>query len=138
MINNVDFVYEYSDLNLFHTRVKVLTGLYKDLVFEYGGSVLEQIKTKKIFKNNFKFDYILYEIPEKFDMEKLKKDKAFIEFMAYLIVDVISCRNKDPKEKEKLDEVASVFGKTTHEIYIDPKYYPKNKLQTTVVGVQEF
>ena len=100
MINNVDFVYEYSDLNLFHTRVKVLTGLYKDLVFEYGGSVLEQIKTKKIFKNNFKFDYILYEIPEKFDMEKLKKDKAFIEFMAYLIVDVISCRNKDPKEKE--------------------------------------
>mgnify|MGYP003342972876 CR=1 FL=1 len=36
--NKVDYIYEYSDLNLFQTRVKILTGKYSDMIAEYGGS----------------------------------------------------------------------------------------------------
>jgi len=117
MINGVDFVYEYSDLNLFHTRVKVLTGFYKDLVFEYGGSMLAQIGDK----NTFTFEYILYEVPDKFHG--------------------ISCRKSDPNELEKLHEAASLEGKTTHSIDINEKYYPKKIKpleQPIVVGAQGF
>ena len=42
MVNGIDFVYEYSDLNLFKTRVKILTGEYADTILEYGGSILVQ------------------------------------------------------------------------------------------------
>jgi len=137
MINGVDFVYEYSDLNLFHTRVKVLTGFYKDLVFEYGGSMLAQIGDK----NTFTFEYILYEVPDKFHGPSLRKDDAFNTFIAYLIVDVISCRKSDPNELEKLHEAASLEGKTTHSIDINEKYYPKKIKpleQPIVVGAQGF
>ena len=52
MQNGVDFEYEYSDLNLLQTRVKVLTGEYSGLVFEYGSSVLAQCEGKNSFIYN--------------------------------------------------------------------------------------
>lgn len=138
MKNKVDFVYEYSDLNLFHTRVKVLTGLYKGLIFEYGGSMLTQYENQ----NTFTFDYILYEVPKKFNGPSLRKDKAFNEFIAYLIVDAITCRKNDPEEKQKLDEAASAIGKINPSINIDEKYYiAQNKRSTRQpksVGMQGF
>ena len=129
MINGIDFVYEYSDLNLFHTRVKVLTGFYKDLIFEYGGSMLAQIGDK----NTFTFEYILYEVPEKFHGPSLRKDDAFNTFIAYLIVDVISCRKADPDEKNKLDSAIGTYeGKQYADIPISEHYYKNKKIKVEV------
>ena len=100
MKNNIDFVYEYSDLNLFQTRVQILAGAYAGIVLEFGGSILAQIGDK----NTFTFDYILYEVPDQFYGPSLRKDKEFNEYLGYLLVHVIQCRNLDPKEKEKLVE----------------------------------
>lgn len=126
MDNNVDFKYEYSDLNLFHTRVKVLTGVYTGLVFEYGGSILAQWEDK----NTFTFEYTLYEVPEPFHGPTLRKDAKFNEFIAYLIVDVIKARQNDVDEKNKLNEAASSAGRKCSSISIDRKYYGPKGLNT--------
>ena len=103
MKNNIDFIYEYSDLNLFYTRVKVLTGQYKGLIAEFGGSRLAQWTEKNKEKNNFNFDYLLYEIPEQLKNYKLRGNLEFEKFLAYLLVDIIGDRNNDPEAKEKKD-----------------------------------
>ena len=55
MENNIDFNYEYSDLNLFKTRVQILTGEYADTILEFGGSLLAQDENKNTFTfSNFK------------------------------------------------------------------------------------
>ena len=124
MIKDIDFEYEYSDLNLFNTRVKVLTGDYAGLVFEYGGAALAQWEDK----NSFIFEYTLYEVPDAFDGPTLRKEAAFNEFIAYLIVDVIKARKEDVGEKFKLDEAASNVGKTYSNIPVHPKYYEQKRL----------
>lgn len=111
MENGVDFEYEYSDLNLFHIRVKVLTGDYAGLVLEYGSSTLAQWEDK----NTFVFNYILYEVPVQFDGPTLRKDSAFNEFIAYLLVDVIKSKNNDQQNLETKPS----------RIDIDKKYYMK-------------
>ena len=60
MKNGTDFVYEYSDLNLFHTRVQIITGKYAGIILEFGGSGIAICKDKNLFN----FDYIRYEVPD--------------------------------------------------------------------------
>jgi hypothetical protein len=123
MKNNIDFIYEYSDLNLFHTRVKVLTGHYEGLIIEFGGSTLAQWAEKRKVKNNFTFEYTIYQIPEQLKNYKLRGTPEFESFLAYLLVDVISDRNKDPKAKQKLDEAAMAGGIKKSNINIDASWY---------------
>jgi len=134
MKKGIDFIYEYSDLNLFHTRVQILTGIYSGIILEFGGSGLMQSKEKNIFN----FDYILYEVPDKFHGATLRKNKEFNEFLGYLLVDVISCKNKDPNELEKHQEAASFIGKINCNIKISEKWYPNWKKQPIAQGLQGF
>ena len=120
MKNGIDFIYEYSDLNLFHTRVQILTGKYAGIIMEFGGSILTQLGDK----NTFNFDYIIYETPDQFYGPKLRTDTEFNKFAGYLIVDVINCRNKDPDEQLNIDEVTSNDGKIGCNIQISEKWYP--------------
>jgi hypothetical protein len=129
-----DFVYEYSDLNLFQTRVQILTGRYKGVILEFGGSLLAQQGDK----NTFTFDYTLYEVPEHLACYKLKGTKEFEEFLAYLLVDVIDARNNDPKELSKLHEAASDTGKTSSDIKIKDSFYSNLKKQPITQGLQGF
>lgn len=134
MKNGVDFIYEYSDLNLFHTRVEILTGKYAGIILEFGGSVLAQTGDK----NTFTFDYILYQVPDQFYAPRLRTNGEFNNFLGYLLVDVIDCRNKDPQWKEKLDEAASYIGKQNPSIKVDQKFYPNLKKQPIAKGLQGF
>jgi len=138
MKNNIDFIYEYSDLNLFQTRVQILTSKYAGIILEFGSSILAQIGDK----NTFTFDYILYEVPDQFHGPTLRNNKKFNEFLGYLLVDVIRARNNDPKEFNKHQEAASVLGNTNSTIKIDDIYYPnamlKTKKQPIAQGLQGF
>jgi len=120
MKNGVDFIYEYSDLNLFHTRVQILTGKYAGIVLEFGGSGIAICGKQNLFN----FDYILYEVPDQFYGPKLRQEQEFNEFLAYLLVDVIDTRNHDPLEKEKINEAASIGGVTNSKIKINNNWYP--------------
>jgi hypothetical protein len=124
MKNGKDFIYEYSDLNLFQTRVKILTGKYSGLIFELGSSYLAQAGDK----NTFTFNYTIYEIPEKLNKVQLRGNSEFEKHLAYLIVDVINARNNDPKEQEKLHEAATAEGKVWADIPIDDKWYPNKTM----------
>lgn len=119
MKNGIDFIYEYSDLNLFQTRVQILTGKYAGIILEFGGSVLAQFSGK----NTFTFEYTLYEVPDQFYGPRLRTDGEFNEYLGYLLVHVIQSRNLDPKEKEKLDEAASAEGKQYSNIKISESWY---------------
>jgi len=120
MKNGIDFVYEYSDLNLLQTRVKILTGEYAEIVLEFAGSNLAQWEDKNLFT----FNYTLYEVPNKFSGPKLRTDKQFNEFLAYLLVDVIAARKTDEQEQNKLFDALNETNRLN--IQIDDKYYPNN------------
>jgi hypothetical protein len=131
MKNNIDFVYEYSDLNLFQTRVHILTGKYAGIILEFGGSVLAQIGED----NTFTFDYTLYEVPDQFYGPNLKASSEFNHFLGYLLVDVIHSRNTDPDEKRKLDEAANFEHMPKPKIQVSEKWYfspeqPKTNLES--------
>ena len=123
MKNGKDFIYEYSDLNLFRTRVKVLTGEYADTILEFGGSALTQWEDK----NKFAFEYELFQIPAHLKDVKLRGNPEFEKFLAYLLVDVISAKKKDKKEKDKLMQAASSEGAPPCTIKIDSWFY-ENKV----------
>lgn len=125
MKNGIDFVYEYSDLNLFQTRVQILTGEYADTILEFGGSILAQERNN----NTFTFEYELFQIPRHLANVQLKGTKDFEMFLGYLLVDIIDSRNKDKEEHSKLMEAASVQGVKSNTIKIDSKFY----LQVTVI-----
>ena len=124
MKNAKDFIYEYSDLNLFRTRVQVFTGEYADTILEFGGSILAQWGDK----NEFTFEYELFQIPQHLKDIKLKQDQEFQQFLTQLLVDVIAARNKDKEEYAKLMQAASAKGAPPCTIKIDPWFY-KNKLK---------
>jgi hypothetical protein len=126
MKNKIDFIYEYSDLKKLYTRVKVLTGHYEGLIIEFGGSTLAQWAEKRKVKNNFTFEYTIYQIPEQLKNYKLRGTPEFESFLAYLLVDVISDRNKDPKAKQKLDEALMAGGIKKSNINIDDSWYNYN------------
>ena len=121
MKNNIDYIYEYSDLNLFQTRVKVLTGHYADLVLEFGGSALEQSEEV----NKFHFDYMLYAIPENLSKYKLRGTPDFEQFLSDLLIAIIVDRREDENWKSKLDN-ATQLNWVTSTIMLDPKFYPQS------------
>jgi len=122
MKNNIDFVYEYSDLNLFQTRVKVLTGKYADVVLEFGGSLLTQYE----MNNDFSFQYTFYELPKGITLNNINEDPNILQFLSDLLIAVIDARRNDPEEHDKLMEAASYKGKTYSNINIDNKWYPQH------------
>jgi len=126
MKNGIDFIYEYSDLNIFKTRVQILTGEYADTILEFGGSILAQCNGK----NTFTFEYELFQIPQHLAQVQLKGNKDFEIFLGYLLVDIINSRNNDPEELDKLTQVASIKGALPNNIKIDPKFYSS---QATVI-----
>ena len=120
MKNNKDYIYEYSDLNLFQTRVKLLSGLYKDVILEFGASFVEQSKDVK----NFTFDYTLYAKPERLNTVTLIGDKLFEDHLQKVLISIISHRNKSSREYSKLMQAASQEGAKS-KIKIDEKFYNK-------------
>ena len=123
MKNKIDFIYEFSDLNLFHTRVQILTGEYKNLIFEFGGSGLMEWIENGEYKNKFDFSYALYEIPEVLNSRQLETNPEFEKFLTQLVIDVIGDRTNDPEWKIKLDEAASVKGMQSSKIKISNEHY---------------
>jgi len=123
MKNNIDFIYEFSDLNLFHTRVQVLTGQYKDLVFEFGGSGLMEWIENGEYKNKFDFSYALYEIPEALKSRQLETNPEFEKFLMNLVIDVIGDRTNDTEWKTKINEAASADGMKSSKIKINNNHY---------------
>ena len=122
MKNNIDYIYEYSDLNLFQTRVKVLTGHYADLVLEFGGSGLEQSEGV----NNFHFTYTLYAIPERLSNYKLRGTPDFEQFLSDLLIDIIDDRRNDPDMIAKLDNATGDLGPVISSIMLAPQFYSQN------------
>ena len=86
---NVDFTYEHSDLNLSPTKVQVLTGEYKDLIFEFNNSGLAEWFENGVYKNKFNFEYALCEIPDQLKHRQLQTNAEFEKFLMYLVIDVI-------------------------------------------------
>ena len=121
MKNKIDYIYAYSDLNLFQTRVKILTGNYAGIVLEFGASALEQYGNQ----NNFHFDYTLYEVSDNYHTPTLRADQNFINYLAYLLVKIIDDKNHDPEEKSKLEATAGGDGMSKCPIEIDSIFYPK-------------
>jgi hypothetical protein len=141
MKKNRDFIYEYSDLNLFHTRVLVKTGPYKDLIFDFDSARSET----SYLGTNLSFKYILYQKPKGSENISLRENPEFQKFMSDLVIAVVVARRKDKKAHEKLMEAAGPNGVQNSKIKIDPKFYPErhcfsplNQSQPQVQGMQEF
>jgi hypothetical protein len=116
MKNNKDFIYEYSDLNLFQTRTQILTGKYKDIILEFGTSGVMTGMGHPIFN----FDYTVYQAPNNF-----KPDSEFEEYLCNLLIEIIDHRNNDKESKIKLDEAASEYGTQSSIIKIAKTFYPE-------------
>lgn len=116
MKNNVDFIYEYSDLNLFQTRVQVLTGQYSGMIVEFGASHILSVEGE----HDFTFDWTVYKKP---DSGSLVHDAQFEKFMSELLIAVINDRNNDPSARNKLMEAASVRGVQNPKIKIPEQFY---------------
>lgn len=119
MKNNIDFRYEYSDLNLFQTRVEVLAGNFKGMILEFGKSVLAQWDDKNLFE----FDFTVYKKPDNLGDEKFIKTAEVDNFLTDLLVSVIQARREDPQEINKMNEAGSIKGKQYSDIEIDNKFY---------------
>ena len=116
MQNNKDFIYEYSDLNLFQTRTQILTGEYKDIIVEFGTSgVMTGLGSPM-----FNFDYTIYQAPNDFE-----PDNKFEDYLGNLLISIISHRNADKDAKIKLDEAASQLGMQSSIIKIAKTFYPE-------------
>lgn len=119
MKNKVDYVYEYSDLNLFQTRVKILGGKYAGVILEFGGSGLTVVGKDA----SFAFEYTLYEKPETLANIPLRGDPDFEKYLGKVLVSIVGDRRKDKDERAKLDQAASVQGASSN-IKIDSFFYP--------------
>jgi hypothetical protein len=100
MQNGVDFIYEYSDLNMYHIRVHVLTGDYAGLIFELGGSGIGQDGVN----STFVFEYTLYKKPDAYKDIVLRGNPEFEKFISDVILDVICTRHVDPDDDRKLEQ----------------------------------
>ena len=116
MENSKDFIYEYSDLNLFQTRAQILTGKYKDIIIEFGTSGVMTGFGYPIFN----FDYTVYQAPDNFE-----PNNNFEEYLSNLLIDIIDHRNNDKESQIKLDEAASKYGIQSSIIKIAKEYYPE-------------
>jgi hypothetical protein len=125
MKNKRDYIYEYSDLNLFQTRVKILTGEYAGIILEFGGSKLIQA----LHIQDFNFSYTLYEIPYNVISTQLSGNAKFEKYLSKLLISIIKDRQKDKNEQSKLEKAASAEG-CVSEIKIDEKFYNKPIIPT--------
>jgi len=124
MKNNIDYIYEYSDLNLFNTRVKLLTGDYKGMVLEFGGSGLLQWVNGEESGNKFNFDYTIFDMPDE-SKSNIKGKIEFEQYLCDLLITIIEHRRNDKKAHDKLMEAASKSGVKNSKIKIDKKWYKK-------------
>ena len=122
MKNNQDYIYEYSDLNLFQTRVKLLTGDYKDVILEFGGSYVVQSNDVQ----DFTFEYTLYDKPDNLLNVTLLGNKHFEEHLKTVLISIINDRKNDRSAHTKLMQAASSWGVTETNIKIDERFYEKN------------
>lgn len=117
MKNGVDFIYEYSDLNMYCIRVHVLTGTYAGLIFELGGSGIGQ----SMEEINFVFEYTLYKKPEAHKDIVLRGNPEFEQYLSDLILKVIETRQSDPEDTNKLAKSFDLKNKCG--IDIDGSFY---------------
>jgi hypothetical protein len=99
MKNNIDFKYEYSDVNLFQTKASIITGKYADINVEFGTSGVMSGMGSPIFN----FEYQLYKTPKNFE-----KSNKFEDYLTELLIAIIVDRNNDPEAKNKLDNASTV------------------------------
>lgn len=117
MKDGIDFVWDYSDLNMYHIRVQVLAGEYAGLIFELGGSGIGQDGVH----SKFVFEYILYEKPETYKDVMLRGNPVFEQYLSHLILKVIETRQSDPEDKKKLARSFDINNKCN--IEIDNTFY---------------
>jgi hypothetical protein len=117
MKNGIDFIYDYSDLNMYQIRVHVLTGDYAGLIFELGGSGIGQDGVN----STFVFEYTLYQKPEAYKEVVLRGTPEFEQYLSDLILKVIETRQSDPQDGEKLSK--SFLANNKCNIEIDSDFY---------------
>ena len=117
MKNGIDFVYDYSDLNMYQIRIHILTGDYAGLIFELGGSGIGQ----SIDKTTFVFEYTLYKKPNAYKDVLLRGNPDFEKYISEVILRVIETRQSDPKDNEKLSK--SFMANKKCDIEIDSVFY---------------
>ena len=108
MQNKIDYIYEFSDLNLFQIRVHILTGHYKDVILEFGGSYVESWMQDDEEHHDFTFTYTIYEKPE--GLMLVNGDKEFEQFLSNLLINIVQDKKNDKNDRFKLMEAASVRG----------------------------
>ena len=109
MKNNKDFKYGYSDVNLFQTKVEILTGRYAGIKLEFASSGVMSGLGRPVFN----FEYQLYETPDNFEITP-----KFEDYLKDLLISIIDVRNKDPEMKEKLDNASTLtYAKSTVEYH---------------------
>jgi len=117
MKNGIDFVYDYSDLNMYQIRVHVLTGDYTGLIFELGGSGIGQDGVN----STFVFEYTLYQKPEAYKEVVLRGTPEFEQYLSDLILKVIETRHSDLEDTNKLSK--SFLANNKCNIEIDSVFY---------------
>jgi len=137
MKNNIDYIYEYSDLNLFQNRAQILTGKYKDVILEFGASGIMKYVEDGYIMSRFDFDYDVYENPHNLDLN----NREFELFCGELLTNIIKDREDDPDNYGKLMQAASEHGVQDSKIRISDKWYPNGRpivmKQPIVIGAQE-
>jgi len=121
MINDVDFVYDYSDLHRMNVRVKFLTGKFADFIIEFTNIWLDY----RPDGNDFSFDYLLFQIPEKMKVMDQETFQEFKEHMGYTLVDIISHRKNNKNDWKRLIRADKITGRKFCSIKIYDKYYKK-------------
>lgn len=137
MKNNIDYIYEYSDLNLFQNRAQILTGKYKDVILEFGASGIMKYVEDGYIMSRFDFDYDVYENPNNLDLN----NREFELFCGELLTNIIKDREDDPDNYVKLMQAASKQGVQNSKIRISDKWYSNGRPivmnQPIVIGAQE-
>jgi hypothetical protein len=123
MRKDVDFKYEYSDLNMYQIRVQMLTGPYAGLIFELGGSGVGQDGVK----STFVFEYTLYQKPAQFENIVLKGNAEFEQYISEVIMKVIETRHNDPEDTKKLAASFRISNKC--KIEISNQFYTKELVE---------
>ena len=133
MKKDIDYIYEFSDLNWMHTRVKILTGELKGLIFEIGSS---QANIPLEGQAEMKLEYTLYSLPENVDCLSKLSQSDFDTFISDRVMDIFFDRENDKENHTKLLQQAALgLEFVTSNINIDAKFYPRGK-QKTITGLQ--
>lgn len=133
MKNNIDYIYEYSDLNLFQTRTKILQGEYADIILEFGGA-FTVISTV----NELNFEYALYHVPDRFTGTNLIGNENFETFLYQLLLSILEDKNiHSDTEHTKLMSAADIAGIQDSIIVIDDRFYSDGVRPTARSHIEE-